>query len=134
MAMPHFRPTTPHQTDQVRGLDIELGEDGDIPGFALDLTPDDIDDIALDGALDVEERLSRLDAIAGELEQRRSGDYMGDMEALLDHVRDRMASLRSPSEGEASLGAVGMDAEDVAEDNDPADLLEEAEENEDASS
>jgi len=121
--MPHFRPTTPHQTDQVRGLDIELGEDGDIPGFALDLTPDDIDDIALDGALDVEERLSRLDAIAGELEQRRSGDYMGDMEALLDHVRDRMASLRSPSEGEASLGAVGMDAEDVAEDNDPADLL-----------
>jgi hypothetical protein len=131
--MPHYRTATPHQADQVRALDIQLGEDGDLPGFALDLTPDDIDDIALDGGLAVEERLSRLDAIAGELEQRRAGDYMGDMESLLDHVRDRMASLRNRSEGEATLGAVGMDAEDVAEDSDPADILENAEEDEDSS-
>jgi len=131
--MPHYRPATPHQTDQVRALDIQLGDDGDVPGFALDLTPDDIDDIALDGGLAVEERMSRLDVIAGELEQRRSGDYMGDMEALLDHVRDRMAALRRDSEGEASLGAVGMDADDVREDSDPADLLEDAEEDEDRS-
>jgi hypothetical protein len=128
--MPHY-PATPHHSDQVRALDIQLGDDGDMPGIALDLTPDDIDDIAFDGNLAAEDRLARLEQLAGELEQRRSGDMMGDMESLLDHVRDRMASLRSSPEGEATLGSVGMDASDRREDDDPSDRLDMAEDGED---
>jgi hypothetical protein len=129
--MPHYRPSTPHQTDQVRALDIQLGDDGDIPGFAIDLTPDDIDDIAFDTNLAADDRVARLEGIASELEQRRAGDYMGDMESLLDHVRDRMASLRARAEGEATLGSVGMDASDRREDDDVADRFDMAGDGED---
>ncbi len=113
-----------HRSDEVRAVDVQLGEDDDMPGIALELTSDDIDDIAFDPNLSVGERTERLLELRDELAMRRTGDYMGDMQGLSSHVEDRLAALGNPIEGDAEIGATGMDADDRSDDDDPADHVD----------
>lgn len=112
------------RSDEVRAVDVALGDDGDMPGIALELTTDDIDDIALDPNLTVGERTERLLELRDELAMRRSGDMMGDMQELWSRVEDRLASLGNPIEGDAELSATGMDTDDRSDDDDPADHID----------
>lgn len=113
-----------HRSDEVRAVDVAIGDDGDMPGIALELTTDDIDDIALDPNLTVGERTERLLELRDELAMRRSGDMMGDMQELWSRVEDRLASLGNPIEGDAELSATGMDTDDRSDDDDPADHID----------
>lgn len=113
-----------HRSDEVRAVDVQLGEDDDMPGIALELTTDDIDDIAFDPNLTVGERTERLMELRDELAARRTGDYMGDMQGLSGHVDDRLAALGNPIEGDAEIGATGMDTDDRSDDDDPADHID----------
>jgi hypothetical protein len=113
-----------HRSDEVRAVDVAIGDDGDMPGIALELTTDDIDDIAFDPNLTVGERTERLLELRDELLMRRAGDMMGDMNDLLTHVGDRLAALGNPVEGDAELSSAGMDTDDRSDDDDPADHVD----------
>ncbi len=117
-----------HRSDEVRAVDVQVGDDGDMPGIAQELTTDDIDDIAFDPNLTVGERTERLLELRDELAMRRSGDYMGDMQGLASHVEDRLAALGNPIEGDAEIGATGMDTDDRSDDDDPADHVDDDDE------
>jgi protein required for attachment to host cells len=47
---------TQQSSDQVRAVDLEMGGDDGTPGISQELTTDNIDDIAFNGAISVEER------------------------------------------------------------------------------
>ena len=47
---------TQQSSDQVRAVDLEMGGDYGTPGISQELTTDNIDDIAFNGAISVEER------------------------------------------------------------------------------
>jgi hypothetical protein len=116
--------TTPSRSaDDVRAVDVEIG-DNDMPGLALELTADDIDDIAFDPGVPVRERREKLIQLRDELSARQSGDLMGDMDALSDHIADRLASLRNPLENDGELASVGLDTEGRSDDDDPADHID----------
>ncbi|MBI1360284.1 MAG: hypothetical protein GC155_08380 [Alphaproteobacteria bacterium] len=116
--------TTPSRSsDDIRAVDVEIG-DNDLPGLALELTTDDIDDIAMDAAVPLAERRWKLIQLRDELAARRSGDFMNDMEELSDHIADRLAALGNPLETGAELGSTGMNADDRSDDDDPADHLD----------
>jgi hypothetical protein len=111
--------------EEVRALNITAGDDDDQPGIALELTADDLDDIAFSPGQPVEERVARLEALLDELAVRAAGDLEGDMSALMSEVRDRIAALRSDAvEGDAALSATGMDTDFRMDDDDPADLID----------
>ncbi|MEP7210470.1 MAG: hypothetical protein ABI740_06510 [Alphaproteobacteria bacterium] len=122
--------TTPSRSaDDVRAVDVEIG-DNDMPGLALELTADDIDDIAFDPGVPVRDRREKLIQLRDELSARRSGDLMGDMDALSEHIADRLASLRNPLENDGELASVAMDTEDRSDDDDPADHVDDEDEEE----
>jgi len=111
---------------EVRTFGSDVGDDDDSPGIALELTSDDIDDIAFSPEVSVEDRLHRLNTLADELRARDAGDLNGDMRDLLKVVKDRIRILKSdPVEGDATLDAAGMDTSDRMDDDDPADYDEE---------
>jgi len=118
-------------TEEVRAVDMEVGGDDDMPGIALELTTDDIDDISLDPNLTVGERTERLLELRDELLLRRSGDYLGDMEQLFLHLDGRLASLGNPQESETIFESTGMYPGDRSDDDDPADHLDDEEPEED---
>jgi len=120
-----------HQGEDVRPTDMEIGGDDDTPGISQELTTDDIDDIALDAYLSVGERQRQLMGLLEEMRTRRSGDYMGDMEEIASHIRDRLASLGNPQESQTVLESTGMYPEDRSDDDDPADHIDEEDPEED---
>ncbi|MDP3738884.1 MAG: hypothetical protein Q8R02_15930 [Hyphomonadaceae bacterium] len=124
--MPH-----PRSSDEVRAVDMEIGGDDDMPGISQELTTDDIDDIAFDPNLTVGERTERLMELRDEFYQRRSGDYMGDMEGIRARLSDRLASLGNPQESETVLESTGMYPGDRSDDDDPADHIDDEEPEED---
>ena len=111
-------------TEEVRAVDMEVGGDDDMPGIALELTTDDIDDIALDPNLTVGERSERLMELRDELYMRRTSDFSGDMDQLLQHIRARLADLGNPQESETVLESTGMYPDDRSDDDDPADHVD----------
>jgi hypothetical protein len=122
--------TTPSRSsDDIRAVDVEIG-DNEMPGLALELTADDVDDIAFDPGVPVRERREKLMQLRDELVARRSSDLMGDMDELLDHIADRIASLRNPLENDGELASVALDTDDRSDDDDPADHVDDEEENE----
>jgi hypothetical protein len=122
--------TTPSRSsDDIRAVDVEIG-DNEMPGLALELTADDVDDIAFDPGVPVRERREKLMQLRDELAARRSSDLMGDMDELLDHIADRIASLRNPLENDGELASVALDTDDRSDDDDPADHVDDEEENE----
>jgi hypothetical protein len=120
-------------TEEVRAVDMEVGGDDDLPGIALELTTDDIDDIGFDPNLSVGERRERLMELRDELSTRRFGDRFeeSDMDGLASHLRDRLAALRNPQESETVLESTGMYPEDRSDDDDPADHVDDEEPEED---
>jgi hypothetical protein len=123
--------TTPSRSaDDIRAVDVEIG-DNDMPGLALELTADDVDDIAFDPGVPVRERREKLLQLRDEMAARRSGDLMGDMGALSEHIDDRLASLRSPHENDGELASIAMDTEGRSDDDDPADHIDDEEPEED---
>jgi hypothetical protein len=112
---------------EVRSLDTMVGDDGDTPGIAQELTADDIDDVAFSPDLSVGERVERLMELRDELLMRRAGDLNGDMNETLSHIRDRLRILKSDTfEGDAALESAGMDTTDRMDDDDPSDFVGEA--------
>jgi hypothetical protein len=120
-----------HHNEEVRAVDMEVGGDDDLPGIALELTTDDIDDIAFDPNLSLGERQERLMELRDELRLRWSGDQTGDMRELYAHLKDRLASLGNPQESESVLESTGMYPEDRSDDDDPADHVDDEEPEED---
>jgi hypothetical protein len=120
-----------HQGEDVRPMDMKIGGDDDTPGISQELTTDDIDDIALDAYLSAGERQRQLMGLLEEMRTRRSGDYMGDMEEIASHIRDRLASLGNPQESQTVLESTGMYPEDRSDDDDPADHINEEDPEED---
>lgn len=120
-----------HQNDDVRPVDMEVGGDDDMPGIAQELTTDDIDDIAFDGHVSVNERRRQLMGLLEEVRTRRSGDFMGDMDEISSHLRDRLASLGNPMESQTILGSTGMDPDGRSDDDDPADHMDDEIDDED---
>jgi hypothetical protein len=119
-------------TEEVRAVDMEVGGDDDMPGIALELTTDDIDDVALDPNLTVGERSERLMELRDELYMRRLGDFTGnDMEGLFRHLGDQLASLGNPQESESVYESTGMYPGDRSDDDDPADHIDDEEPEED---
>ncbi len=127
---------TQQSLDQVRAVDMEMGGDDDTPGISQELTADDIDDIAFDGSISVEERREDLMNLLAEIRARRTGDLMGDMAQVASHLEDRIASLSDPQalsdrqalfdreEGEALAESTGMDPDSRSDDDDPADHVD----------
>lgn len=120
-----------HHSDEVRPVDMEIGGDDDTPGIAQELTIDDIDDIAFDAQMSVDERRHQLMSLLEEMRTRRSGDFMGDMEEIASLIRDRIASLGNPQESETVLESTGMYPDDRSDDDDPADHIDDEEPEED---
>ncbi len=118
-------------SEEVRAVDMEVGGDDDMPGIALELTTDDIDDIALDPNLTVSERSDRLMELRDELYMRRTGDFTGDMDELFQHIRGRLAALGNPQESETAYDSTGMNPDDRSDDDDPADHVDDEEPEED---
>lgn len=124
-----------HRNEDVRAVDVQVGEDGDMPGISQELTTDDIDDIAFDPNLTVGERHERLLELRDEMNTRRFGDIHTDdeetaltdqdMKGVYTYLNDRIASLGNASTGDAELAAVGMDTDDRSDDDDPADHIDE---------
>lgn len=121
--------TSSRSADDVRAVDVEIG-DNDMPGLALELTADDIDEIAFDPGVPVRYRREKLIQLRDELSARRSSDLMGDMDALSDHIADRLASLRNPLKTDCELASVAMDTEDRSDDDDPVDHVDDENEDE----
>jgi hypothetical protein len=122
-----------HRNDEVRSVDLSIGDDGDNPGIAQELTTDDIDDIALDPNLSSDERRERLMELRDELGMRRYGDVENtfndqDMKGVYTYLIDRIASLGNASVGDSELGAAGMDTDDRSDDDDPADHVDDEDE------
>ena len=116
-----------HQGEDVRPVDMEIGGDDDTPGISQELTTDDVDDIAFDSHLSVNERRRQLMGLLEEVRTRRSGDFMGDMEEMASHIRDGIASLSNPQESQTVLESTGMYPEDRSDDDDPADHIDDEE-------
>jgi hypothetical protein len=127
-----------HRSEEVRAVDIQVGDDGDAPGISQELTTDDIDDIAFDPNLTVGERRERLMELHAELDTRRFGDIdvsvedtsLGDqdMKGIFTYLIDRIASLGNATVGDAELAATGMDTDDRSDDDDPADHVDDEDE------
>ena len=116
--------TTPSRSaDDIRAVDVEIG-DNDMPGLALELTADDIDDIAFDPGVPVRERREKLIQLRDELAARQSSDLMGDMDGLAEHIADRLSSLRNSHENDGELASVALDTDDRMDDDDPADHID----------
>ena len=113
-----------HHSEDVRPVDMEIGGDDDIPGISQELTTDDVDDIAFDAHLSVDERRHQLMGLLEEMRTRRSGDFMGDMEEIASHIRDRISALGNPQESETVLESTGMYPDDRSDDDDPADHID----------
>ena len=120
-----------HQGEDVRPVDMEIGGDDDTPGISQELTTDDVDDIAFDAYLSVNERRRQLMGMLEEMRTHRSGDFMGDMEQMASHMRDRLASLANPMESQTVLASTGMYPDDRSDDDDPADHIDDEEPEED---
>jgi hypothetical protein len=116
-----------HHNEEVRAVDIEVGGDDDLPGIALELTTDDIDDIVFDPNLSLGERRERLMELRDELRLRQTGDMSGDMRELSQHLSGRLASLGNPQESESVYESTGMYPGDRSDDDDPADQVEDDE-------
>jgi hypothetical protein len=104
---------------------MEVGGDDDMPGIAQELTTDDIDDIVFEPNLSLGERRERLMELRDELDARRSSDFLGDMEGLMRHLDDRLASLRNRVESQTVSDSTGMSPDDRSDDDDPADHVDE---------
>jgi hypothetical protein len=107
-------------------LDPGVGDQDDAPGIALEVTTNDIDDIAYEPGVSVEERRGRLQRLHAELVSRRSADMMGDMQELIDMVTDRLSSLENPIEADTGFDSIGLDPDTRRDDDDPADYIDEA--------
>jgi hypothetical protein len=123
--------TRTHSED-VRAVDAQLGDDGDMPGISQELTTDDIDDIAFDTSLSASDRREQLLLLLQETEERGTADRLNasDMEQIASHLKDRIASLSNPQESQTILESSGMDPDSRSDDDDPADHVDD--ENEDA--
>lgn len=117
-----------HSPEEVRAVDMEIGGDDDTPGISQELTTDDVDDIAFDAYLSVGERQRQLNGLLNEIRSRRAGDYMGDMDQIARHLNDRLASLGNPMESQTILESTGMYPEDRSDDDDPADHIDDEDE------
>lgn len=120
--------TRPHSPDDVRPVDRVLGDDGDTPGIAQELTTDDIDDIAFDTSLSVADRRDELMNLLAEVRSRRASDLMGDMKEVFSHLQDRIAALNNPQESQTLADSTGMDADSRSDDDDPADHVDDEDE------
>ncbi len=90
--------TTPSRSsDDVRAVDVEISEN-DLPGLAVDLTTDDIDDIAMDAGVPVAERRWKLMQLRDELAARQSADFNGRHGGVVGPYR-RPAGGAGPSAG-----------------------------------
>lgn len=118
-----------HDGETVRPVDMQLGDDGDMPGIAQELTTDDIDDIAFDTALSAEDRRSQLTMLLQEMNERSTADRFAgsDMEQIAAHLQDRIASLSNPQESQTVLESTGMDPDSRSDDDDPADHIDDEE-------
>jgi len=123
--------TRHHHSEDVRAVDMEIGGDDDTPGISQELTTDDVDDIAFDAYITVDARRQQLMDLLEEMRTRRSGDFMGDMEQIASHIRDRIAVLTNPQESETVLESTGMYPDDRSDDDDPADHIDDEEPEED---
>ncbi len=74
-------------------LEVKVGDVGDTPDLVEELTPDDIDDIALDAYMSIKDRRKLLMNLLAEFRTRRSVDYAGDMDEIALHLYDRIAAL-----------------------------------------
>lgn len=123
----------PDHSQEVRAVDMEMGEVDDEGGLGLELTSDDIDDIAYLPDTPIETRIARLQSLQSELVSRASIDLMGDMSELLAIVEERLAHLADTAEGAAELDLVGMDLSSRHDDDDPQEETDEEGEEERAS-
>lgn len=123
----------PDHSQEVRAVDMEMGEVDDEGGLGLELTSDDIDDIAYLPDTPIETRIARLQSLQSELVSRASIDLMGDMSELLAIVEERLAHLADTAEGAAELDSVGMDSSSRHDDDDPQEETDEEGEEERAS-
>lgn len=121
-------PRQQHHSDEVRPVDMEVGGDDDMPGISQELTTDDIDDVAFDTSLSVADRREELMGLLAEIRTRRASDYMGDMTQIVGHLEDRIAALSNPQESETILESTGMDADSRSDDDDPADHVDDEDE------
>lgn len=119
--------TRHHEAGHVRPVDIELGDDGDMPGIAQELTIDDIDDIAFETSISADHRREELTRLLHETNARRAADIMGDMDQISAHLLDRIASLGNPMESQTILESTGMDPDSRSDDDDPADHIDDEE-------
>ncbi|MEQ1782630.1 MAG: hypothetical protein ABMA14_14805 [Hyphomonadaceae bacterium] len=119
---------TNQSIDDVRPVDMEIGGDDDTPGISQELTVDDIDDIAFDTTLSVEDRRGELMNVLAEIRARRTGDLMGDMADIASHLDDRIAALSNPQETETLIESTGMDPDSRSDDDDPADHVDDEDE------
>jgi hypothetical protein len=117
-----------HHSEDVRSVDMEIGGDDDTPGISQELTIHDIDDVAFDTSRTVNDRREELMGFLAEIRTRRASDYMGDMSGILDHLQDRVAALSNPQESETILESTGMDADGRSDDDDPADHVDDEDE------
>ena len=122
-----------HRNEEVRSVDTVVGDDGDMPGISQELTTDDIDDVAFDPNLSSGERRERLMELRDEMDTRQFGDVENacndqDMKPIYSYLVDRIATLGNASVGDSELAAAGMDSDDRSDDDDPADHVDDEDE------
>jgi hypothetical protein len=106
--------------------EYDVGDDSDLPGFDQPITVDDIDAIVDSSRMSIEEKRGLLARILDDLQARRGMDLSHDFDDLAGRVRDGIATLKLPPDGDGTPSAYGFDANDRL--MQPDEILERAEE------
>lgn len=72
---------------------VRIGGEDDMPGLSLDLTTNDIDDVAFDATFSLARRREQLMGLLAEIRTRRAAGDTGDMTDVVGHLEDRIAAL-----------------------------------------
>lgn len=102
--------------------DFSVGDDGDMPGRALPLSVDEIDDILQSPSMPIADRRRILAAALADLEERGSLDRIDSHRGIRARLRDALNYLDAGTEGEGGGDFPGLDTDGRL--NQPDEILE----------
>ena len=105
--------------------DTGAGDDGDLPGRALPMSVDDVDEIMESPDLSTEQRRGVLGAALADLDERQSMDRIDSHDAIRARIADALAQLDGVGDGDGGPEAYGFDPETRLDQ--PDEILERAE-------
>ena len=89
----------PDSNLDILALDAQLGDQGDIPGYALPVSMDDIQDIIHAASDPVVARVEKLQKLRQEFVSRASADMESDFDDYIAEIDRGLEELQCPADG-----------------------------------